>query len=594
MLDVPGYFDFAGEVLSALSVADAAVLVVAANSGVEVGTEQQWERVRARKLPVLLFVNKMDRENVDFEEVVGQVQERFGRFCAPIQVPIGDAHGFKGVASLLAKPDAVPAEVQAAYGLAKERMLEAVAETDDALATKYLEEGTLSDDELQSALTKAVLTGALVPIPTGSASHQLGVKELLEAVVRYCPSPAALPLAAQNGAALKADPKAPLTALVFKTTADPYVGKLSLFRVYQGTFSANSEVFNVTKGQAERIGQVFVLRGKTQDPVASLAPRDIGAVGKLAVTTTGDTLSQQDRPVVLSGLKFPAPLYTLAVFPKSKADSDKLGTAMARLAEEDPSLAFSRDHSTGETLLSGQGDVHLDMAFQKAQRKFGVSLLSQLPRVPYPETITSTVQMESRYKQQSGGRGHFADIYLRLEPTERGKGVEFATEVTGGAVPKEFFPYVEKGALRACKEGVLAGFPVVDLRIVLYDGSHHPVDSAGMDFDTCGYNGFKKAFQQDHPILLEPIASVTVPDSAAGDVIGDFNGKRGRILGMTPTGDGTTVVEAEAPLTAMQRYALDLRVMTHGRGTFMLKVSGYEPLPPHLHQKVVEQAAKRE
>jgi elongation factor G len=330
--------------------------------------------------------------------------------------------------------------------------------------------------------------------------------------------------------------------------------------------------------------------------VPSLAAGDIGAVGKLAVTTTGDSLCRADTPLLLTAQGFPAPIYTLAVFPKSKADSDKLSTALARLVEEDPSLAFSRDPNTGETLLSGLGDVHLDVAFQRAQRKFSVNLVSQLPRVPYHETITSSVEVENRYRQQSGGHGHYAHIFLRLEPTQRGQGVEFATQVSGGAVPKEFFPHVEKGARRACSEGVLAGFPVVDVRIVLYDGSFHPVDSAGMDFDTCGYFGLKKAFQQDSPVLLEPIAAVrvTVPDANAGDVIGDLNAKRGRILGMMPQGDGTTQIEADVPLSEVQRYALDLRALTQGRGAFTASISRYEPLPQHLQQKVVEQNARRE
>ncbi|MBM3946896.1 MAG: elongation factor G, partial [SAR202 cluster bacterium] len=408
--------------------------------------------------------------------------------------------------------------------------------------------------------------------------------------------PALTRAATPDGKALAADPKAPLAALVFKSTADPYVGKLSFLRVYQGTLNSNTSVLNASRGQTERLAQLFVPRGKGQDPTQFLAAGDIGAVGKLAVTVTGDSLSGTDAALLLPGVNFPVPAYTVAVSPKSKADSDKLGPSINRLVEEDPSLVFSREPHTGETLLSGQGDVHLDVAFQKAQRKFGLSLVASTPRVPYQETITAKVDHEERFKQQSGGHGHFAHIVVRLEPADRGKTVEFASEVTGGAVPKEFFPYVEKGVLRASSEGALAGFPVVGMRVVLHDGGFHPVDSAGMDFDLCAYRGFKTAFNKGNPVLLEPIVSlgVIVPDGNTGDIIGDLNAKRGRILGMNPLGEGTTLIEAEVPLAEVQRYALDLRAMTQGRGTFTMKISRYEQIPAHLQQKVVEQATKRE
>jgi elongation factor G len=594
VLDTPGYFDFVGEVISALRVVDGAVIVVAANSGVEVGTELAWKRAQDAKLPIMVFVNKMDRENADFGKVVQQVQERLGRHCVPLQMPVGAAHTFKGVVGLLGGASGAPADMKQAVEQARERITEAVAETDDALATKFLEGKEISGEELAKALHAGVMSGTFVPVFCGSAVQQAGVKELLNAIITYFPSPAERPIPA-NGAALKPDASAPVAALVFKSTADQYVGKLNYLRIYQGTLSSNTEVMNTTKGQSERLGQLFVMRGKTQDPVPSLAAGDIGAVAKLAVTGTGDTLVKADHLVKLPGLTFPPPLYTLAVSPKSKGDSDKLSPTLARLTEEDPSLVFSRDPDTHETLLSGQGDVHLDMAFQRAERKFGVHLAAQLPRVPYRETITGAVQVEHRFKQQSGGHGHFAHIVLKLEPAARGSGLNFATAVSGGAVPREFFPYVEKGVLRACAEGVIAGFPVIDTKVTLTDGSFHAVDSAGMDFETCAHAGFLKGFQQDNPQLLEPIASlkITVPDGSTGDVIGDLNSKRGRILGMNPNGDGTTLVEAEAPLTEVQKYALDLRAMTHGRGTFTVSVARHEPMPPHLQQKVIEQAGAR-
>lgn len=597
-IDTPGYFDFIGEVVSALRAADAAILCVAANAGVEVVTEQMWERIQAFHLPCLICITKMDRENADFSRSLASVQQAFGRHCVAFQVPIGAAQTFSGIVPLLPLPEGIPGEVRGAAEQARERLVEAIAETDDALATKYLEGETITDEELQKALKVGVLQGKVVPVLVASALQGKGVRELLDAVVGLLPSPVECPpVEATNPATgqketLRADPSGPLAALVFKTTADPYVGKLSLFRVISGTFTPG-EVFNANKGQGERVGQVFVLRGKSQEAVPALTAGDIGAVTKLQATATGDTLCNRDHPLVLPGLSFPEPLYALAVYPKTKADLDKLGSALTRLVEEDPSLRFTREPGTGEALLQGMGDAHLDVALQRAQRKFGVGLIVQTPKVPYKETVAARVdRVESRYKKQTGGHGHYAHIVVRIEPLPRGSGLEFAEEVVGGVVPKEFIPAVEKGVKRAAAEGVVAGYPVVDVRVVLFDGSSHPVDSASGDFEIAGYEGLRKGVLQANPVLLEPIMrlAVIVPEQYSGDVIGDLNGKRGRILGMAPVGNGKTQIEALVPLMEVQRYVLDLRSLTQGRGTFSMAFDHYEELPGHLAQKVIEQA----
>lgn len=600
LLDTPGYFDFLGDALSALRVADAALLVVAADARMEVGTEQMWRRLREQRLPTMIFLNKLDRENTDLSRVVDGLRGALGKECVALQLPQGSGQGFSGVINLLAAPGALPAELQAQFDAARDGLAEAVAETDEELATKYLEGGALSDQEITAALKKAVAQRKLVPVLAGSATKNLGTRELLDGILALLPSPADAPPAEARGAnqgpqALKLDASGPRAALVFKTLAEQHTGKLSLLRVYSGTLHSNAEVYNVNRQQAERIGQLLVPRGKSQETVASLGPGEIGAVARLTVTRTGDTLGQKEHPRELPGIAFPTPFFSMAVFPKTSADLDKLSIGLNRVTEEDPTLRFTREPQTGEPLLTGYGDVHVDLAVQRAQRKFGLNLVVQTPRVPYKETISQTAQVEHRYKQQSGGHGHFAHIFLRVEPLGQGQGLEFASEVVGGNVPKEFIPAVEKGVRRACAEGVLTGFPVVDTKAIIYDGSHHPVDSATMDFDICGYFAFKKAFTEASPGLLEPIMllRVTAPDEYTGDVIGDMNSKRGRILGMHPQGDGTSVVEAHVPLAELQRYAPGLRSLTQGRATFTMEFDHDEELPTHLAQQVIQKAQQQ-
>ena len=598
-LDTPGYNDFHGEVISALRVVESAVVVVSAIAGVEVGTEQARNLCEERGIPYLIFINKMDRENADFHRSLQSIQAVLGRKCVPLQIPIGAEQQFKGIINLLESSAEVPPELRGEVETARERLIEAVAESDDDMATKYLEGEELSHEEIGRGLKNAVLSGRVIPVLAGSATLNLGVEEVLSAVIDYLPSPpegrrvaATNPSSGEQQEVTQAA-EAPLACLVFKTTADPFVGKLSLFRIYGGSFSSNSEVWNAGQGQAERIGQVYFLRGKNQEATSDIGPGDIGAVAKLAVTITGDTLCQRDHPLLFERIVFPMGHYTMAVSPKTKADLDKMSTAMARIVEEDPSLRLTREPSTNETLVAGLGDTHLETTIERVRRKFGAELTLQLPKIPYRETITTVTSSEYKHKKQSGGHGQYGHVFLRLEPRERDYGFEFGKEIVGGAIPKEYIPAVEKGVVKALQEGVLAGYPIVDLKAVLYDGSYHDVDSSGISFEIAGSHALRKGVAEAHPVLLEPIMKLTVrvPDNFTGDVIGDLNSKRGRIIGMILE-NGVTVIEADVPQAELLRYAPELRSLTQGRASYTLEFSHYEGVPSLIEQKKVDEAKR--
>ncbi len=593
-LDTPGYDDFQGEVGSALRVVESAAILLAAQSGVDVGTERSWEMCQSAGLPRVLVVNKMDRENANFARCVTDIQGAFGNHCVPFQIPIGDAQDFTGVVSVIHPPADPPAEVAAQLEAARERLIEAAAESDDVLADKYLEGETLTDDEILDGIRKVVLKGELVPILATSATANLGVEEFLEMVQEFLPSPldAEAPVAA-GGNDLACDSDAPLAALVFKTTADPFVGKLSIFRVYQGTIKSNSEVWNSAREQSERIGQLYLPRGKSQENVAEITAGDMGAIGKLSATVTGDTLCARENPVTFARIEFPEGYYSVAITPATKTDLDKMSSSLSRIVEEDPTLKFSRDASTGESLLTGLGEAQIDVALDRIRRKFGADLKSRLPRVAYRETITQVTKAEYRHKKQTGGHGQYGHVVLRLEPRERDQGFEFGTEVVGGSVPREYIPAVEKGLLKGLDEGVLAGFPIVDMKAVLYDGSYHDVDSSGMSFEIASSMALRAGLSDANPILLEPIMklNVTVPDNYTGEVMSDLNTKRGRIIGMTPGGN-STLIEAQVPLSEVQRYAQDLRSVTQGRGSYRLEFDHYDPVPTNLEPKVIEEAKR--
>ncbi len=598
-LDTPGYDDFRGEVVSALRVVEASAILVDATSGVDVGTERAWNMCEDRGLPRLIVVNKMDRENADFDRNVADIQATFGRQCVPFQIPVGQAEAFKGVVNA-ADPNAdIPSELADEVEAARERLIEAAAESDDELADRYLSGEELTAAEIEAALRGAVLSGELVPIIAMAATESIGVLEFLSMTQSYMPSPVdgvkprLTKANSSDEVSFEADPDAPLAALVFKTTADPFVGKLSLFRVYQGTIRSNSEVYDANQSQAERVGQLYLPKGKNQENLSEVVAGDIGAVGKLSSTVTSDTLCARDNQVTFDRIEMPVGFYRVAVSPASKADLDKMSLALNRIVEEDPSLQMSRNASTSETLITGLGDAQIDVAIDKIKRKFGADLRVKLPRVPYKETITRTTQSEYRHKKQSGGHGQFGHVVLRLEPMDRDQGFQFGNEVVGGRVPREYIPSVEKGVVKAMDEGALAGFPIVDLKAVLSDGSFHSVDSSGMSFEIASVQALKKGVSEASPILLEPVMrlSVTVPEAYTGDVMSDLNVKRGRILGMNPQ-DRVTIIDAEVPQSELLRYSQDLRSLTQGRGSYSMEYDHYEPVPANLEPRVIEEAKR--
>jgi len=602
LIDTPGYTDFVGEVKAAIRVSEGAVIVVCAASGVEVGTEQVWGYSEEAGLARLIFLNKMDRENADFYQAVEQIQAKFGAKCIPIRLPIGAQSDFQGTVDLLtmkaylgspAEEAEIPSSVEAQAISFREKLIEAVAEIDDKLIEKYLGGEEISLEELTDGLRKATRTGQIVPILVGSAVQNIGITPLLDAAYNYLPSPEEQDVAIVDEAGaevekIKPSQDAPLAALVFKTSADPYVGKLTYFRVYHGAIDSNSQVWNVTRGEIERIGQLFILRGKNQETVSQLGAGDIGGVAKLSITSTGDTLGSRDKPLRIAHVPFPEPIFSEAVHPKTKADVDKLGTALTRLAEEDPTLRVSRDNDTNETILSGLGETQLAVAADRMLRKFGVGVEMATPKVPYKETITVTAKAEHKHKKQSGGHGQYGHVLLELEPLPRGSGHEFVNKIVGGTIPKNYIPSVEKGVNEAIIEGGLARYPVVDIRTKLYDGSFHPVDSSDICFKIAGAQALKKGLDKGQPILLEPIMNVRVrvPEAFTGDIIGDLNGKRARVLGMNPEGE-TNVIEAQAPLAEILRYAIDLKSITQGRGSYTVEFSHYEETPAQITQKIV-------
>ena len=597
LIDTPGYPDFVGEVKSGMRVSEGAIIVVCAASGVEVGTEQMWGYAEEASLPRLIVVNKMDRENANFSRTVAEIQAKFGRQCVPIQLPIGGTSSFEGVVDLLTMkaytgtaategeiPDALRSEVES-Y---REKLVEGIAEVDDALIEKYLGGEELSQQEMVTGLRQGVVTGKVIPILVTSATKNIGTGLLMDAISSYMPSPAEREIALADGGTMEPSQEGPLAALVFKTSADPYVGKLTYFRVYNGALSSNSQTWNSTQGENERIGQLFVLRGKNQEPVTQIKAGDIGAVAKLNVTATGDTLSTRDKPLKIAFVSFPAPVFSEAVYPKTKADLDKLGASLAKLVEEDSTLQVHRDTTTNETIMSGLGDTQLEVAAEKMERKFGVNVNLETPKVPYKETITVPTNAEYKHKKQTGGHGQYGHVLLELEPLPRGTGREFGSRVVGGTIPKNYIPAVEKGFNEAVEDGVLAHYPVDDIKVTVYDGSYHPVDSSEICFKIAGSGAVRKGLADGQPVLLEPIMDIKVraPEEYTGDIISDLNTKRAQVQGMNPE-NGTNVIDAQVPLAEVLRYSIALKSITQGKGTFTMQLSHYQEVPPAVTQKVI-------
>jgi elongation factor G len=610
LIDTPGYADFVGEEVEGFSAADAALITMDASGGVEAGTETAIAQGRLHGVAALFVLTKCERENADPTAALDALRAAFGTKIAPLQVAIGAADTFHGYVDLVhrkawtfegGKPTEVPVPDDLADEVARRRdqLLEAAAEADDDVLAKYLEGEEVSDAELEACLHKGVRESILAPVLLSAANRDVGIAGILEAIVKYLPSPAEEPPVTAIDVAGKEvqvppDPAGPLLAQVFKTTADPFVGRLTYFRVYSGTIRSHDHVWNANRREEERIGQVLRLHGKDQVPVGEACAGEIAAVAKLLHTVTGDSISSRERPLTLPPIEFPDPTLPIAIEPASKADLDKLSTALTRLVEEDPTLRVERQSETGEQLLWGQGENQIAVSGERLKRKFGTSVVTRPPRVPYRETIRGKTQAEGRHKKQTGGRGQFGHVWLTIEPNPGG-GVEFAEKVVGGVVPRQYFAGVEKGVRDVAEKGPIAGYPVIDFKATLYDGSYHTVDSDELSFRLAGSLATRKGIQESSPVLLEPImdVEVRVPDAFMGDVNRDLNTRRGRVLGMD-SADGLQVVRAHVPQSELFTYATELRSLTSGRGVFKASLAHYEEVPAHVAQKIIEAHKKDE
>jgi len=620
IIDTPGVANFLSEARAAIGVSDAALVVVDAVSGVQVQTEAVWKLAEEQNLPRLIVANRLDRERASLDRTLESLRNAFGRTVVPLTLPIGEEKDFTGVIDLVSmkaitfagdssgtvSTGDVPANLAAAAAAAREALIELVAEADDALMERFFEEGTLTSEELIGGLKRATTAGKVFPLVCTSGLLNVGVQPLLDAIVAYVPSPAERPFVAtkrQRGgsadsaedasAAITVDANdgAPYSAYVWKTVADPFAGRITLFRVVTGTVKADATVYNLTRDTPERFGHLLVMQGKTNTPVPELKAGDIGAVAKLKETQTGDTLADKTASFEFPKAKFPEPVLAYAIEPKSRGDEDKISTALHRLQEEDPTIHYSRDPQTKEALLSGQGQVHIEVTVAKMKRRFGVEVALKLPRIPYRETITMPTEAHGRHKKQTGGHGQFGDCKIRLEPLPRGADFEFADEIFGGSIPRQFVPAVEKGIQESRLRGYLAGYPVVDFRATVFDGSFHPVDSNELSFKMAGSLAFREGMSKARPTLLEPVMNVEVysPSEYAGDLMGDLNGRRGRISGMDTHGV-TTVIKAQVPMSEMLTYEQHLTSATGGRGTYTMDYSHYEEVPSHLQTKIIDKA----
>ncbi|HEX9268603.1 MAG TPA: elongation factor G [Candidatus Limnocylindria bacterium] len=605
LLDTPGFADFTGDQRAALRVADAAVVLLDASAGIQVGTQAVWAELERTKKPRIAVVGRVDRENADFDAVLTQLREAYGIRVVALHVPVGSHQEVSATIDLLhgtllkGPKDPIgelPETERERIGEYRRQLVEAIVETNEDLLTRYLDNKELAYEELRDALHTAVREGQVIPVVASSSSRKVGFGGLLSAIIEMLPSPV------EGGAVVGTDPTGneiarkptpdeKLCAFVFKTLADPFVGKLSYVRVYSGTLKANSHVYDATKKEAERVGQIFFLRGKEQETTDAVVSGDICAIPKLAASNTNSTLCDKDAPIELPAIAFPDPSFGVAIEPASKADLDKLSTALHKLIDEDPTLHVRRDDATRETILSAVGESAIEVAVHHLKDKFGVQVETRTPRVPYRESIRAKASAQGRYKRQTGGHGQFGDVWLAIEPLSPGSGVEFATKVVGGSVPKNFFPAVEKGVREQAEKGVLAGYPLSDFKATLYDGSYHTVDSSEMSFKIAGSLALQNCVKEAQAYLLEPIVEleVLVPEEQMGDVLADLNSRRGRVLGMEGAGAGLQRIRAHVPMAETFRYATDLRSMTGGRGTFTSKFLAYEETPAHIAQKVISE-----
>jgi len=611
LVDTPGYSNFLWDTKASLRAVDAAAVLVDSVAGVEVGTEKVWEMLDELGLPRFLAVNKMDRENANFGRAVESIQQFFGRQAVAIQIPVGEEKGFRGVVDLVqmkaslyerdesgkVKEDAVPAELQAEAEKRFKELVEMIAENDEKLMEKYLEKGELSAEDVRHGLKTQILARQIFPVVAVSAGQNIGVATLLDTVLNLLPSPLdrpAIPVAVnEKEETLKPSPDGPFAALVFKTVSDPYTGRITMMRVFSGKANPDAVVVNPAREADEKLGGLFFLQGKEQTPAGQAKVGDIVATAKLKVTATGDTLAAKGSGLVIPAIKFPEPSISFAIEPKTRADEDRISQASHRLTEEDPTLRFERDPDTSQLLISGNGELHVRIVTEKMKKRYNVDVELKPPKISYKETIKGRADVQGRHKKQTGGRGQFGDVWIKMEPLPRGKDFEFEDKIFGGAIPRNFIPSVQKGMEEARKKGVLAGYPVVDFKVILYDGSYHEVDSSDIAFKIAAHKAFKLAMTAAKPTILEPIMSVEVytPEAYMGDIMGNMNGRRGKVLGMEQKGN-MRILKASVPMSEMLDFEPTLTSITGGRGSFMMEFSHYDEVPAHLQQKIIAEAVK--
>ena len=609
-IDTPGYADFVAEIKGALRAVDSALVVVCATAGVEVGTEKAWQYAEELELPRMIVVNKMDRENANFDDIVATMKERFSNRVIPLQIPIGSEADFKGIVDIVTmkayiangniyEEAPIPEDLIEMAVLSRDAIVEAAAEVNDEILTKFFDGEELTEEEVMLGLIDGVKNARIFPVFCCSTTKNIGVGRLLDSIMNYTPSAAEKKVFLTNSLtgeqeAVTAD--TPLSALVFKTTTDPFVGRLSFIKVFSGKISADSTIYNATKDKTERVASVFTMRGKTQILMPAIVTGDIGVVAKLQDTSTGDTICLRDKKFEFEAIDFPKPMHVMAIEAKNKNDEDKIGNAIARIMDEDPTFILKRRPDSKEKLVSGIGDQHLDIILEKMKRKFGVEAILKIPTISYRETIKASSEVEAKHKKQSGGSGQYGHVKVKMEPLPNGTGYEFVDAVFGGAVPRQYIPAVDKGMQESMLTGVLAGFPAVDIKVTLLDGSYHAVDSSEMAFKIASHMAFKKGCLEAKPIILEPIyeVKVYVPESFMGDIMGDFNSRRGRVSGMMPIGKGIGEVTAQVPHAEMLNYATELRAMTQGRGWFDMTFDHYEEVPARIAENIIKAHAKKE
>lgn len=613
IVDMPGYFDFEGEMIQGMKAIDIATIVVCAVSGVEVGTEKAWKYCNKVNIPRAFFINKMDRENADFDKTLKQMKEKFGLSIVPIEYPIGKEENFTGVVNIISQKAFkldnktkkmvsidIPADLIDKVNECRQMIMETVAETDEELLEKYLENGELSDEDIYSGFIKGCSDGEIAPVLCGSATKVVGIKSMLENIIGCFPSPRysrahkALDIDTGDEIYIKVEEDKPFSAYVFKTIADPFVGKISLFKVITGKLNGEAVVKNTNSGKQEKLSHLFFMRGKNQIVTDEIIAGDIGAVAKLQFTSTGDTLCSQEINIKYDKIKLPVPVMSMAILPKTKGDEEKISLALSKLIEEDPVFKIERDKENAETIIWGLGETHLEVIASRIKNKFGADVILQTPKIPYRETIKGKSDVQGKHKKQSGGHGQYGDVKIKFEPRNDGEfDLDFVDKVVGGAVPRNFIPAVEKGLRECMSSGVLAGYPVVGVKATLYDGSYHPVDSSEMAFKIAASIAYKKGLESANPILLEPIMNVEikVPDEYMGDVMGDINKKRGRVMGMEQVGDEQKVI-AEVPMAEMFNYATSLRAMTQARGSYVSSFGRYEEVPESELTKILNEAKK--